>query len=133
MAKRCPALEELHCTASELLLDQARHSMASATDVQEGRHSKKKSRKRSRRDMSASSSSGEGSEPEVDLHESLRRGQAAVRIVRELLAGQPELAGDLREVRLRPCKPQLWMASALHGSCLQASLSLEGPAGGRNV
>eukprot|EP00891_Asterochloris_glomerata_P008158 jgi/Astpho2/8158/Aster-03090 len=64
----------------------------------EGRHSKKKSRKRSRRDMPASSSGGEGSEPEVDLHESLRRGQAAVRIVRELLACQPELAGELREL-----------------------------------
>ena len=92
--------------------------------MQEGRHSKKKSRKRSRRDMPASSSSGEGSEPEVDLHESLCRGQAAVRIVRELLAGQPELAGELREVRLCPSRPQLGMASAAHGSCLQVSLSL---------
>ena len=88
--------------------------------VQEGRHSKKRSRKRSRRDMPASSSSGEGSEPEVDLHESLRKGQAAVRIVRELLACQPELAGELREVRLCPCRPQLWMASASDGSCESA-------------
>ena len=81
-----------------------------------GRHERKRCRSGSR---SSSSSGGGGSsgDERLDVNQRLAMGRAAARATREILAYKPELARELREVRVGPLSAGLggpsWPAAVL--------------------